>query len=76
MHIYIIHSLVHSNLTGRPGLRNFFGPWTAFWACPPGLLDLPGPQYCLPGPQYCVSWPSGCHLDTIWTPSGRQVDAK
>ena len=22
--------------------------------CPPGLPDLPGPQYCLPGPQYCL----------------------
>ena len=39
-------------------------------ACPPGLLGLPGPQYCLPGPQcclpgpqYCLSWPAGRHLD-------------
>ena len=22
--------------------------------CPPGLPDVPGPQYCLPGPQYCL----------------------
>ena len=52
------------------------GPWTAFWACLTGLLGLPGPQSCLPGPQYCLSWPSGRHLDVIWTPSGRQLDAK
>ena len=50
--------------------------WTAFWACLPGLLGLPGPQSCLPGPQYCLSWPSGRHLDVIWTSFGRQLDAK
>ena len=38
-------------------------------ACPPGLLGLPGPQYCLPGPQYCLSWPAGRQLDANWTPS-------
>ena len=35
------------------------GPLDAKLACPPGLLGLPGPQYCLPGPQYCHSWPPG-----------------
>ena len=44
-------------------------------ACPPGLLGLPGPQYCLPGPQYCLSWPAGRQLDANWTASERQVDA-
>ena len=29
-------------------------------ACPPGLLGLPGPQYCLPGPQYCLPGPQYC----------------
>ena len=59
----------------------------ALLACPPGLLGLPGPQYCLPGPQYCLSWPAGRQLDAnwapvgrqlgaSWTPSGRQLDAK
>ena len=45
-------------------------------ACPPGLLGLPGPQYCLPGPQYCLSWPAGRQLDANWAPVGRQLDAK
>ena len=43
----------------------------AQWACPPGLLGLPGPLYCLPGPQYCLSWPSGRQLDAKWTPTWR-----
>ena len=62
-------------LRAAPTCEGKKSPWTAFWACPPGLLGLPGPQYCLPGPQYCLSWPSGRHLDAKWTPVGRQVGA-
>ena len=45
-------------------------------ACPPGLLGLPGPQYCLPGPQHCLSWPAGRQLDANWASIGRQLDVK
>ena len=65
------------------GASSILGPrwpprrtWTAQWVCPPGLLGLSGPQYCLPGPQYCLSWPAGRLLDATCTSNGRQVSAK
>ena len=73
--------------TACPGLQGARGrqldvKWTpsvrqvsAKLACSPGLLGLPGPQYCLPGPQYCLSWPAGRQLDANWAAVGRQVDA-
>ena len=73
---YIIPSIVQSNPTERPGLYAYFCPLGASWACPSGLLGLPGPQHCLPGPQYCLSWPAGRQLHANWTPIGRQLDAK
>ena len=76
---YIIRINIH-NVFARafgacPDSRDSSPHLGAQVACPPGLLDLPGPQYCLPGPQNCLSWPAGRQLDANWTPVGRQLDA-
>ena len=59
-----------------PGSPRILELKTAKLACPPGLLGLPGPQYCLPGPQHCLSWPAGRQLDANWASIGRQLDVK